>query len=90
MELAYYHEHWCIGDTNLPVNFHWQYAIAIAFLFFSYRLVRLTSPNLNYLIGTGAIILYVDIYFFVIPTTNQVAVTVFCNVSHSLINMDIF
>lgn len=45
------------------------------------RLIRLTSPNLNYLIGIGAIILYIDIYFFVIPSTDKVAVTVFCNVS---------
>ena len=46
-----------------------------------YRLIRLTSPNLNYLICTGAIILYIDIYFYVIPSTDQKAVTVFCNVS---------
>ena len=48
---------------------------------FSYRLIRLTSPNLNYLIGVGAVVLYIDIYFFVIPSTDPVAVTVYCNVS---------
>ena len=41
----------------------------------------MTSPNLNYLIGIGAIVLYIDIYFFVIPSTDKVTVTVFCNVS---------
>ena len=46
------------------------------------RLIRMSSPNLNYLIGGGAIILYMDIYFVIIPTTNQQALlTVFCNVT---------
>ena len=45
------------------------------------RLIRLSSPNLNYLIGGGAIILYMDTYFFVIPTTSSQAVAVFCNLS---------
>ena len=43
------------------------------------RLIRMSSPNLNYLIGGGAIILYMDIYFFIIPTTDQQALTVLCN-----------
>ena len=46
-----------------------------------HRLIRMSSPNLNYLIGGGAIILYMDIYFFIIPTTNQQALTVLCNVT---------
>ena len=45
------------------------------------RLIRLTSPNLNYLIGVGAIILYLDISLSVIPITDVKAVTVLCNVS---------
>ena len=45
-----------------------------------WRLIRLSSPNLNYLIGIGAIVLYVDVYFFVIPSETQDAATVFCNV----------
>ena len=50
--------------------------------FFStiHRLIRISSHNLNYLIGFGAIIQYVDIYFFVIPTTNQQVVAALCNV----------
>ena len=43
------------------------------------RLIRMSSPNLNYLIGGGAIILYMDIYFFIIPTTDQQALIVLCN-----------
>ena len=43
------------------------------------RLVRLTSPKLNLLIGVGAIILYIDVYFTVVPTTNRDVVTFLCN-----------
>jgi gamma-aminobutyric acid type B receptor len=35
----------------------------------------------NYLIGTGAIILYVDIYIRVVPTTDELTVKVLCNVT---------
>ena len=45
------------------------------------RLIRLGSPSLNNLIGIGAIILYVDTSFFVIPTTNLQVVTVLCNLT---------
>ena len=45
------------------------------------RLIRLGSPNLNYLIGIGAIILYADTCFFIIPTTNQQVVTALCNLT---------
>ena len=45
------------------------------------RLIRLGSPSLNNLIGIGAIILYVDTAFFVIPTTNLQVVTVLCNLT---------
>ena len=51
------------------------------------RLIQLSSPNLNYLIGIGAIVLYADIYFFVIPSTDKVTVTVFCNVREFKIHM---
>ncbi len=46
----------------------------------SLRLIRLTSPNLNHIIAIGAIILYLGIYLFVVPTSNQVALSVLCNV----------
>ncbi len=43
-------------------------------------MIRLTSPNLSYIIGVGAILLYVDVYLTVVPTTDKDAVTVLCNV----------
>ena len=45
------------------------------------RLIRLTSPTLNYLIGAGAIVFYVDVYIYVLPSTDQVAVSLLCHVS---------
>ena len=45
------------------------------------RLIRLTSPKLNYFIGIGAIILYIDISLSVAPTTDPKIVTILCNVS---------
>ncbi len=50
-----------------------------------YRLMKLSSPKLNYLILFGAITLYIDIYLYIVPTTDPLAVTLLCNVSH-LIN----
>ena len=41
----------------------------------------MSSPNLNYLIGGGAIILYMNTYFFIVPTTDPQAVTVLCNLT---------
>ena len=46
-----------------------------------FRLVHLGSPNLNYLIGIGAIILYVGTSFFVIPTTDPQVVVALCNIT---------
>ena len=43
------------------------------------RLIRLTSPNLNYLIGFGAIILYLVVFFTVIPAPTQTPVVFLCN-----------
>ncbi len=44
-----------------------------------YSLIKLSSPNLNYLIGVGAIILYLDIYLQVIPTTDPFVVELLCH-----------
>ena len=41
--------------------------------------MRLASTKLNYIIGIGAIILYLDTFFFVIPSTDPGVVNVFCN-----------
>ena len=46
-----------------------------------YRLIRMSSPNLNYLIGGGAIILYMNTYFFIVPTINSQAVSALCNIT---------
>ena len=46
-----------------------------------FRLIRLGSPNLNNLIGIGAIILYVGTYFFIIPTTDQQVHILLCNLT---------
>ncbi len=48
-------------------------------------MIRLTSPNLNYIIGVGAILLYVDVYLTVVPTKDKDTVTVLCNVSMLLL-----
>ena len=41
----------------------------------------MASYKLNYLIGVGAIILYVDTIIYVIPSTNPVVVSAFCNLT---------
>lgn len=47
-----------------------------------YRIIRLTSPNLNYLIGFGVILVYISTaIFFVEPTTNASTAGVLCIVS---------
>lgn len=49
---------------------------------FSYRVIRLTSPNLNYLIGFGVILVYISTaVFFVQPTTNSSVAGRLCIVS---------
>ena len=45
------------------------------------RLMKLSSPNLNYLIGTGAVVLYINMYIYLIPSKDITAVSVLCNVS---------
>ena len=49
--------------------------------FVFYRIVRLISPNLNYLIVTGAIMLYASVYFFMVSSTDELTVTISCHVS---------
>ena len=51
------------------------------------RLIRLSSPKLNYLIGAGAIILYADTYFTVFPTTDPMIVATFCTLTPWLTNI---
>ena len=51
------------------------------------RLIRLSSPNLNYLIGLGAIIFYINVITLVVPTTNTDFAAVLCNVSAMFFNV---
>ena len=57
------------------------YKLHIAIFYHFLRLIKLASTKLNYLIGIGAIVLYLDTIFFVIPSTDPGVVTVFCNLT---------
>ena len=46
------------------------------------RIVRLISPNLNYFIILGAILVYISVAFFVFPTLDPFLVTFACHVSY--------
>ena len=48
------------------------------------RLIRLTSPTLNYFICSGALMLYVSVYFYAIHSTDPDIATVLCHVSQLL------
>jgi gamma-aminobutyric acid type B receptor len=43
------------------------------------KIVRLTSPNLNYLIIAGAILLYMSVFFWVSPVEEEMKATIICN-----------
>ena len=45
------------------------------------RIVRLISPNLNYITIIGAIFLYMSVLGFVFPTTKPQVLTPVCHVS---------
>ena len=55
--------------------------LSILFEIISYRLIRLSSPNLNNIIGIGAVVLYVNVIALVVPTTDMQIAAVLCNVS---------
>ncbi len=46
-----------------------------------HRVVKLSSPNLNYLIIVGAALLYACVYLYVTPVSDQSSTTILCNVS---------
>jgi len=50
------------------------------FVFRQRKLIRLTSPNLNYLIGFGVIVFNMAVYFFVYPQVPHSALLVICNI----------
>ena len=43
------------------------------------RLIRLTAPNLNYMIGTGATLLYIAIIVAVLPAKSVLLAGITCN-----------
>ncbi|CAI8039800.1 Gamma-aminobutyric acid type B receptor subunit 2 [Geodia barretti] len=51
------------------------------------RLIRLSSPNLNYIIGLGAIVLYINVIILVIPAKDANLAAVICNVNPWLISL---
>ena len=57
-----------------------QCAVAVCKLYlkFTHRLIKLSSPNLNYLIGAGAIILYIDTFLMVTPSKDPLTVSALC------------
>lgn len=46
-----------------------------------HRLIRLTSPKLNFLVGVGAIILYLNLYLFIFPVYDTTTAAVLCNLT---------
>lgn len=47
----------------------------------SFSVIRLSSPNLNLVIGSGAIILYIDIIVSTLPIVGETPQTAICMVS---------
>ena len=45
----------------------WLVYILLSLIFFLCRVIKLSSPKLNYLIGAGAILLYINIVLLVVP-----------------------
>ena len=45
------------------------------------RIIRLNSPNLNYLMISGSIMIFVSDFFFVIPTIDSAFMVATCIVS---------
>jgi len=68
----------------LPLTIYTSRTTGRRVILFSHRLIRLSSPNLNYIIGAGAIVLYADVILHVIPTMSPDVTTVICNVCKSI------
>ena len=65
--------------------------IMIIIMPFICRVVKLTSPNLNYVIIAGALLMFLSVYINLIPTINSRAVYAQCivrkNIMYSAISM---
>ena len=49
--------------------------------FLPYRVIKLTSPNLNYFLISGVVMMYSSVYIGLLYTTNETSVHVRCIVS---------
>ena len=49
-----------------------------------HRVVRLTSPNLNYLIIMGAVFIYLSVVFLAMPFLELRLSTIYCNLNYWL------
>ena len=69
---------------ELDFDSWWQIALHNYSEFFAcmYRIVKLTSPKLNYVIVAGALWIYINLYFAVFPNIEDhpFAYEVLCNV----------
>eukprot|EP00731_Ephydatia_muelleri_P028159 Em0019g1032a len=54
--------------------------LVFSFVFRHKKLIQLTSPTLNYIIGLGAITFYISVYFFFYPEIPKSTLIVFCSV----------
>ena len=57
---------------------HKQYCCIIIFN----RVVRLTTPSLNYIIISGALLMYISVLIGLLPTTDQNVIKMQCIVSY--------
>lgn len=69
----------------------WQNSSCYSFF---HRIVKISSPSLNYFIILGAFLMYSSIYFFLVPSLNPVVVLTGCLVSwiqyHVLSKLTVF
>ena len=52
------------------------------------RMVKRSSPNLNYFIITGALIMYSSVYFHLVPSTDETVVQARCVVCALLVTIN--
>ena len=72
------HVHICVR-TSMCLRYNYGFHVALNFL---PRIVKLTSPNLNYLVLLGAFLMYTSVYFYVLPSTKEFTSTLYCHVSN--------
>ena len=53
------------------------------------RTIRLTSPNLNYVIILGVVLINASVFFYIMPAYSMDLQTIFCNVSLLLVSDDL-